>query len=497
MADDLFDDDQPEVNDQPWLRRTKVRAVRRDQFDALDWEMLLGNTEGLREQVMLLEMDFPTSRPAWEDLYNLLMRNSPRFEDEAEMADDYRPQYPILTSTSDNDAFQFVRKFTTHDPYYTTKALLDLAGPLRSAFEALRQAQEDSAPFCPWPPPSGGGGSSTDETGEGGPGGLPSPVDFQPETPEGVTNAMLVAVRKSTDEMEAEEALIESFGVEDGTLKRMSYEERRAMVQRLSKGRLAKLANILGPFRASGTAQRRQRVVHAPGEVVGITQGNDLTRLSLPELVNLATPELSDLWLLRYVRQELDIEETRGFDRVDRGPIIVVCDESESMDRAVDLQGNTREAWSKAVSLAMSDHARHDKRDFIYIGFSNARQVWETVFPKGQGSLDQVIAFAEHFFAGGTHYERPLRRAMEIVESYARKGKVKPDILFLTDGACAVPPTFVEEWRELRQRLDVKCYGVQIGSPPNGVMRSLVDRALPLTRLNAGPEGMAEVFRSI
>ena len=84
-----------------------------------------------------------------------------------------------------------------------------------------------------------------------------------------------------------------------------------------------------------------------------------------------------------------------------------------------------------------------------------------------------------------------------MVKRYERAGKPKPDILLLSDGSCKVPDGFVEEWQEMRTSADVRCYGVQIGGSPNSVMRSLVDRAISLSRLNSNPADMAEVFRTI
>ena len=63
----------------------------------------------------------------------------------------------------------------------------------------------------------------------------------------------------------------------------------------------------------------------------------------------------------------------------------------------------------------------------------------QTTFEKGRSSLPQIQEFVTHFFNGGTHFEKPLREAIDVVKRYERAGKPKPDILFLTDGACSVP----------------------------------------------------------
>jgi uncharacterized protein with von Willebrand factor type A (vWA) domain len=503
---DFWEDETPvPVEGVENVSRTKIRSVKRDLFDKAAWDQLLGNTPAVRQNVADLELLFPTSPPAYEDLFHLLFRHTPAFEAESEMVDQYRPQYSLMRSTEGSDDFQFLRKFSTYDDYYTTKALLDLHEPLRKAFEEMEKAFPPAQPEPSQDKSNQSGDSQVqpdtnpDQASEEA-SADPMPVqsdDAPVEAPREAVAALVFAVHKAADEAEEEQAVLEAYGVETGELKHMSFEERLALSKQLRQDKMGALAKLLGAWRPFGEAERRKKIVHAPGEMVGYDYGNDLNALAPEELVNMVVPELYDLFLLRYVRGELRIEKTAGVERAGQGPIIVVCDESESMSQELDAQGNTREMWSKAFSLAMSDQARRDNRDFIYIGFGNAQELWSTTFEKGRASLAKVQEFVTHFFNGGTHYERPLREAIEVVKRYERAGKPKPDILFITDGACRVPEAFVGEWQEMRSSADVRCYGVQIGGSPNSVMRSLVDRAISLSRLNTNPADMAELFRTV
>ena len=384
---DFWEDETPvPVEPVENVSRTKIRSVRRDLFDKAAWDQLLGNTPAVRQNVADLELLFPTSPPAYEDLFNLLFRNSPGFEAESEMVNEYRPQYSLMKSTERSDDFQFLRKFSTYDTYYTTKALLDLHEPLRKAFEELQKA---------FPPPpaepapqnqssdsqddSQGGGDGTETSQEDQSSDSPMPVqddDAPVEAPREAVAALVFAVHKAADDAEEEQAVLEAYGVEPGELKHMPFEQRLALSKQLREDKMGALAKLLGAWRPFGEAERRKKIVHAPGELVGYDYGNDLNALAPEELVNMVVPELYDLFLLRFVRGELRIEKTAGVERAGQGPIIVVCDESESMSQELDAQGNTREMWSKAFSLAMSDQARRDNRDFVYIGFSSQSQVW-------------------------------------------------------------------------------------------------------------------------
>ena len=310
------------------------------------------------------------------------------------MVDQYRPQYSLMRSTEGSDDFQFLRKFSTYDTYYTTKALLDLHEPLRKAFEEMEKA------FPPPPEPqpqdqeqaesdgkeSEQSGDSQVPEGDNGPGQPPSQPDSESsddepvEAPREAIAALVFAAHKAADDAEEEQAVLEAYGVEPGDLQHLPFEERLALSKQLREDKMGALAKLLGAWRPFAEAERRKKIVHAPGEMVGYTYGNDLNALAPEELVNMVVPELYDLFLLRFIRGELRIEETVGVDRAGQGPIIVICDESQSMTEELDAAGNTREMWSKAFSLALSDQARRDNRDFVYIGFSSASQVWTSTF---------------------------------------------------------------------------------------------------------------------
>ena len=73
-----------------------------------------------------------------------------------------------------------------------------------------------------------------------------------------------------------------------------------------------------------------------------------------------------------------------------------------------------------------------------------------------------------------------------------------PDIVFITDDDCSIPMTFVEKFREARDRLGITSYGIQIGgSSLRANMPLLCDKTIDLSQVNSDPEGMTELFRTI
>lgn len=500
------------------LAADKSNAIEADSFDQLAWRMLTDSVPKLdAESQRLTEELGETLAQALEDLFNLLHQGDPRFTDKGEMLPEYEINLVVLFDLSESEEFKALYDETRYDEYQTAFALLTMEEFIKSAFgrvaeqrEQMRQAAErqDEA--------MGQLAKAVDEAMDGDENercqGLEQALAEADAAQQGVADARAAAQQaaqqatedlrqaamEAKQEIDDERALMGGYGVGAGQLQQMPFEERRALAERLNQNRLGDLAKLLGAFRPFADGERRRKVKHAPAEVFDYQLSNDLTRLTPAELTALAVPELEDHFWVRWAQHELLTTKIRGPENLGQGPIIVVCDESSSMGMPLDAQGNTREAWSKAVSLALCDQARRGKRDFTYIGFASESQVWRIDFPGGVTPIEKVIEFTEHFYSGGTAYERPLTDAMTLIEEYEKVGKPKPDIVFITDDDCYVSPEFVTQWCELKERAEVTVFGIQIGgSGYRNTMAQLADRVINIDQLNATPEGVKELFRGI
>lgn len=491
------------------IERTEETSVRRDSFDEMTWAYVTDQMPVLKDQVDDLGADFETSPPAYEDLFNLLNQTDPRFRPEDVLKEPYVPQAMLMNAIGASEEFRHLRNLTVLDEYNTGFAMLTMRDKMRKAFEDLSDAiaaaqalSEAVAAALAAAEEALASGEGTEEAAEGLAAALAAAAAGQDATQEQVDGMALRlqdAANQAASEIKADQDAAAAFGTSKGQLQKMSYAERLALSQQLNQGRLKKLAQIIGAQRMSGTAERRRSVHSAPARMARTKLGNDLTKLLPQEILNLAIPELEDSFWIRWAKRRLRLRDWQGPAQLDRGPMIVVCDESGSMGAVLDTQGNTREMWSKAVTLALADQARHGKRDFIYIGFASRGEQWEMVFPGGEIGLPQTIQFTEHFFCGGTSYEGPLTRAGQIITDYVRAKKPRPDVVFITDADCRVRPGFKEEWAEIREQADVRCYGIQIGggSGYHNDMQDLVDRCMSIDKLNATPDGVQELFRNL
>jgi uncharacterized protein with von Willebrand factor type A (vWA) domain len=486
-----------------------IHAVKHDSFDAMTWSMLQDQVGALRDAVRNLAEDHGSSQEAQEDVFNLLHQTDPLFREDVEVKPTHRPQAAMLDALRQTEEFKQLRDRTVLDEYGTAFAQLCLQEPLREAFDEMSKAQEgqQQAQEALSDAMAQASMAQTEDDQTAAEQAMGQALDQQAQADANAgdvaqqqAQALTDTAEQANDDLRKEADAQATYGDAVGDVRSMDYAERRALAEKINASRLAQLANIIGPHRFYADAERRHKVKHAPDEVFDISMGNDLTKLVPGELTNLAVPELEEMFWLRWSKHALLQQEKRGVEKAGMGPVIVVCDESWSMGdvkQPIDDAGNTREAWSKAVSMALADAARRGKRDFTYIGFSGTDQQWQRTFANGAMDIDQLIEFTSHFFNGGTHYETPLEMAMAQVAEYEAKGKGKADIVLITDDECKVSPSFIDQFADLRRRTETSLYGLQVGEPKFGTLKTLADRTTSITKLTSTPEALRDLYRSI
>ncbi len=222
--------------------------------------------------------------------------------------------------------------------------------------------------------------------------------------------------------------------------------------------------------------ERARKVENATGELVGVTLGDDLSRIVPSELANLGLPELRAVFAARYAAGELMLYDNRGEQTTGRGAVIACVDTSHSM-LAAGPGGVTREAWAKACALALLDQAHRAGRDFVGILFSSADRISVFRFPAGQpADLVRVLDFAETFLGGGTSYQTPLTAAGDLLaEEYDDAARARGDIVMITDDECDVTGAWMRGWRDAKHRLGFRVFGVAVGAPRAAEAGSVLD----------------------
>ena len=126
---------------------------------------------------------------------------------------------------------------------------------------------------------------------------------------------------------------------------------------------LRRISELAGRFRRVAQSKQRQKVSHGLDDVVGVEPGGDVGRLLPSELAKLAVPELELDTLRRIVERQALCREHHSVEPVGKGPILIVCDESGSMD-------GVKAHTAKALALALAWVARRQRRWAGLIAFS-------------------------------------------------------------------------------------------------------------------------------
>ncbi|MFJ8542630.1 VWA domain-containing protein [Streptomyces sp. NPDC093586] len=494
-------------------------AVVADRFDRLTWRDTYEQSAALRDLAEELSERHEHAADLLTDAFLAAYQARPRLRERTEMSVSRLVNHQAVTALVKSPEFAELRRETVGDPYAAAMAVLAQASALRGLLERSRDAQERAER-------ARRAQRDTEDEARRGAGAeehgtVPAPAaDAARQTAEAaarqaaeaaaqalaaavpdVRAAARNAAAKASAAVRQEAALMRAWGVGAGELERMPFDERARLAERLRTGRLARWAELIGRFRRMADGERARKVENTPGELVGVTLGDDLSRVVPSELAVLGLPELRAVFAARYAAGELMLYDSRGERSTGKGAVIACVDTSHSM-YAEGPGGVTREAWSKACALALLDQARHAGRDFVGIVFSAADKVRVFRFPAASpAGIDRVVDFAETFLGGGTSYQTPLTAARELLEEeFDDAARARGDIVMITDDDCGVTEEWMRGWNDAKHRLGFRLFGVAVGTPraaeDGSVLEALCDNLRSVEDLT-DVHAAADLFRLI
>lgn len=299
------------------------------------------------------------------------------------------------------------------------------------------------------------------------------------------------AARHALTRVEGE---VETFRTTAAAFGTLTPQDKIALAGTMGQSRrLQEIAALCGRMMRIALRVQASKVAHPPDEVTSIAFGNDLAHLLPSELALLGDPDLEDLFLYRFAEAQLLQYELVGNEKQGQGPIILAIDSSGSM--GTEMQGISREAWSKAVMLALLAIARKQKRDMVVIYFSGAEDDLVSFhFPKGQSTYLEVLQCTETFIGGLTAFEPWMRMALTLVDDSAFN---RADVICVSDGLTSIPASVRTDWQQRRQGRGMRAYGVLIGTSDGaGVLASVTDAMMTLDNL-ADDTGILETIFAV
>ena len=260
--------------------------------------------------------------------------------------------------------------------------------------------------------------------------------------------AIAISTEAALDRAQEIESAVLAWG--DGDAEMRKTPVNMEILRRTAKSqKLRRIAKFLGRYKEMLNSQRLAGYSYGCGEKYDIEYGNNINRTLTSELAMLASPELMPLFLRKYQNKSLKQYRRREPERMGGGDIIVCLDESSSTFGA-------NNAYGMAIAMVLYEICRVNHANFALVHFSSVTKV--DFFAKEETvSSEKLLDCAETLLGGGTNFEKPLQEVFALVAS----GKMeRPDVVFITDGACDVSEAFCERFDEFKADTGARLTGI-------------------------------------
>lgn len=252
-----------------------------------------------------------------------------------------------------------------------------------------------------------------------------------------------------------------------------------------SNKRLQRICQLAGRYRRMAQACQRRKATHGRDEHAGVSLGGEIESLLPSELSLLANPDTELIVMRRIVERTAMIREFRKIEKVAKGPIVVVVDESGSMN-------GEPIACAKAIALSLYWIARHQKRWICLVGFSGGTEGNFLPIGTDENRMDELMEWLEHFYSGGTTLDVPLD---VLPKRWAEFGlpKGKTDVVMITDACVSVPEKLEKSFLVWKKEQEAKCQVIVIGDEP-GDLTKVCDSCFRVSDLGIEQEAVGSVL---
>lgn len=224
-------------------------------------------------------------------------------------------------------------------------------------------------------------------------------------------------IEKVDDDAEATAAFVAAVGASLEGNASERFEKGCALAARID---VRAFADLLGWARTvvSGAARKHRGGTE---ELTGYRQNGWTARTVATEMLAVADGDLYTL--AKLADNDLTNREYKSMKPQGKGPVILLRDESGSMDRA------DRHPKAQAFELALADAFNREGRDLVSIRWST---YVADPYTYGTPGIERHLG---SFFDGGTRPLEAIDKALEVADEYVPGA----DILILTDGSFVAP----------------------------------------------------------
>lgn len=473
----------------------ETQVVADDRFDRMHYKEIREKAKELNDVALNRWEDDPTWFELIQDVYLALYKARPEVRKDKDMKPTHKLNHATFQRANDTREWPELRTWTELDRWASAMATAEFAAKLGDLFdelkelqEAKKKAQEEAQKIQDMLGQGGEGGSGIDDAEDFLDELEQAMEDYEEAQGEfedqiqsnlnGIRQAARQGMEEALEDAESSLEMLNTFGTDPGQLKRIPHEQRMELARRIrANAKLKELANKVGRFVRMALGEQARKIVHGVDEVHDIETGNDIGKLLPSELMKLGDETTELLFIKDFAEANLLQYQLRGTEKVARGAIIAMIDTSGSMFGA-------RETWAKAIAIALLNIARKQNRAFYGILFGSKSDplvefqfdpkkapVMQTKLRDGTmqrreypHEVEAVLDFAEYEFGGGTDFEYPISRAIEVLEGqYNEDGSTKGDLVMITDGECYVSDEWLVLYENSKETLAFRHYGCLIG----------------------------------
>jgi uncharacterized protein with von Willebrand factor type A (vWA) domain len=269
---------------------------------------------------------------------------------------------------------------------------------------------------------------------------------------EQVSTVMGSTLTSTSMEVAETSKLCEAWGLGVGNECKVAFQNKKDAVEKIRKSsKLSKFTDIIGRMKESAITEQKKKAKHGAVEIKSVTVGQKIEDTLPSDRMNLVNDTTKKDFMRRMTENSLLTYAKESTKEKNKGPIIVCVDTSGSME-------GDQEIWSKALSVGLLEVAQMQKRDFACIIYSS-RADDPIVIRKDEISPQKIIDVAERFHNGGTNFEAPLNKALELIKDATFKNA---DIVFITDGDCYVSDSFTRKFNQIKEDKDFRTLGVLV-----------------------------------
>jgi uncharacterized protein with von Willebrand factor type A (vWA) domain len=255
------------------------------------------------------------------------------------------------------------------------------------------------------------------------------------------------------------------WGSELGKLRRQAFDQYLQWVEKLkgSKDLVAFLQEVGRNLHHLKVARKKLQSPFVPEAYDDLRQSGDISHLLPSEAVLLADEEFEPYFMFKWLENKLMTYNIAGqADEPQKGPILCMLDSSHSM-RGSKLR------LAQIFVATFASFALLERRDFILLLFGAKGELIEQPLYHKRPDWQAFYSLAQMAYGGGTNFDAPLKRGIEIVSS--QPAFQDADFVMVTDGIGTISPSVQQQLGSLGQRKQLRMHSLIIGSARQHLIR--------------------------